>query len=239
MLMKIQAVENNEVMTKKYLLFDIDGTLINSGGAGKKAMTMAFQKYLGKGALIDGYAFAGKTDSQIIKEVVIKAGTEEAKAAEIIEKIKECYITNLKDSLGEATNFRVYPHVWDIVEACDKSSRFELALLTGNFQTGAKLKLQHVDLWKYFKWGVFGDISEERNDLAEMAYKTIQEREGNINRKDIVVIGDTSNDVRCGQAISATTVGIVSGFETESQVRSQNPDFLIHSFKELINLWKL
>lgn len=226
-------------MHKRYLLFDIDGTLVNTGGAGMRAMKAAIEKHLGDGNLLKDYSFAGRTDSQIFNDMVRKAGIQKDKVPETAGRLELAYITNLESTLKQAENFRLYPHVREVLDACRKSNAFDLALLTGNIREGAKLKLTHADLWKYFGWGVFGNISEDRIHLAKEACRIITRKAGNINRKDIIIIGDTTNDIRCGQAIAATTIAFAAGFEPEGKLRRKNPDYIINDFKELYSLFEL
>jgi len=124
-----------------------------------------------------------------------------------------------------------------LLETYQKKDGFELALLTGNFRAGAVLKLEHAGLWKYFKWGVFGNISEDRVLLAQSALKIIAEKEKDIRTKDIFIIGDTTNDIRCGKAIDATTVAFTAGFEPEEKLRACSPDFLVSDFNQLYDIF--
>jgi len=223
-------------MSKKYLLFDIDGTLINTGGAGLKAMKSTVKSILGNEELLKDYSFAGKTDSQIMNDMVRKSGLDDN--PETLSKLfEQTYIENLKTNLKNSDNFKIYPNVNDLIDLYKKNEGFELALLTGNFETGAKLKLEHAGLWKYFKWGVFGNLSEDRVHLAKDALKTITEKEKKVNTKNIFIIGDTTNDIRCGKAIDATTIAFTSGFESEEKLRTCSPDFMISDFSQLYDIF--
>ena len=163
-------------MKKKYLMFDIDGTLINSGGAGKKALILAFKKILGDGSFAQDYAFAGKTDIQIIEDIAMLAGVEKNGLEEKVKSIKQSYVNNLKITLQETETYRVYSYVNEVLETFYENNNFELALLTGNIYEGAKLKLEHGGLWEYFRWGAYGDISNNRIHLAEEAYTIISKK---------------------------------------------------------------
>jgi len=223
-------------MSKKYLLFDIDGTLINTGGAGLKAMKSTVKSILGNEELLKDYSFAGKTDSQIMNDMVRKSGLDDN--PETLSKLfEQTYIENLKTNLKNSDNFKIYPNVNDLIDLYKKNEDFELALLTGNFETGAKLKLEHAGLWKYFKWGVFGNLSEDRVHLAKDALKTITEKEKMVNTKNIFIIGDTTNDIRCGKAIDATTIAFTSGFEPEEKLRNCSPDFMVSDFSQLYDIF--
>ena len=223
-------------MAKKYLLFDIDGTLINTGGAGLKAMKSTVKSIFGNEELLKDYSFEGKTDSQIMNDMVRRSGLDDN--PETLSKLLEqTYIEKLKTNLKNSGNFRTYPNVNELLENYQKKEDYELALLTGNFETGAKLKLEHAGLWKYFKWGVFGNLSEDRVHLAKDALKTITEKEEKVNTKNIFIIGDTTNDIRCGKAIDATTIAFTLGFEPEEKLRTLSPDFMVSDFSQLYNIF--
>ena len=223
-------------MPKKYLLFDIDGTLINTGGAGLKAMKSTVKSILGNEELLKNYSFAGKTDSQIMNDMVRRSGLDDN--PETLSKLlAQTYIENLKTNLKNSDNFKIYPNVNDLIDLYKKNEGFELALLTGNFKIGAKLKLEHAGLWKYFKWGVFGNLSEDRVHLAKDALETITEKEKKVNTKNIFIVGDTTNDIRCGKAINATTIAFTSGFETEEKLRTCSPDFMVSDFSQLYDIF--
>jgi len=223
-------------MIRKFFLFDIDGTLVNTGGAGVRAMLAALKEALGDGDLVGDYSFAGKTDRDIVTTLIIDAGIERDRVGRLFETIRQSYVSRLKTTVKESPNFVVYPHVRDVLEALGNTEGCELALLTGNFRDGARIKLEHAGLWHYFGWGVFGDISEDRNNLARKAREIIVDKYGPVGPENIVVIGDTVNDIRCGRAIGATTVAYTRGFQPEETLRRENPDYLISDFNDLLPL---
>jgi phosphoglycolate phosphatase len=217
---------------KLYLLFDIDGTLINTGGEGLSAMKTAVTENLDDGDLLEGCSFAGKTDRQIIYDLIrrarVRTGTDE-KARSIYAR----YVELLKPALTHAENFFVYPHAAEVVEQFSRDSDLELALLTGNLSQSACMKLEHASLWHYFSWGVYGDVSEDRKDLARTALDMITTKDGPIDPRRIVIIGDTVSDIHCGQAIGATTISYAAGFEPAEKLLPANPDYLIDDFRRL------
>jgi len=221
---------------KKYLLFDIDGTLINTGGAGLKAMKAAVAQVLERKDLLDGYSFAGKTDAQIMKDMGRAAGLNK-NISGLCAALREHYLDQLKRNLENSDNFKIYPGARQLLEHYHNQADFELALLTGNFETGAELKLGHAGLWKYFKWGAFGNISEDRIHLAEHALETIAQKEKTLAPENIFVIGDTTNDIRCGKAIGAVTVAFSAGFEPEEKLRAGDPDYLVSDFSRMYDIF--
>ncbi|MBM4311236.1 MAG: HAD family hydrolase [Deltaproteobacteria bacterium] len=217
---------------KLYLLFDIDGTLVNTGGAGLRAMQGAAVECLGDGNLLEGFSFAGKTDRSIIHDLIRRAGIQNGfddKACCMNER----YIALLKPALAGAHNFLVYPYVHEVLEQFSRDNSLEPALLTGNLEQGARLKLEHAGLWSYFQWGVYGEVSENRNDLAHEALRSITAKDGPVDPRCIIIIGDTVSDIRCGQAICATTVAYSAGFEPAEKLLPAGPDHLIDDFRHL------
>ncbi len=217
---------------KLYLLFDIDGTLINTGGVGLSAMKIAVTENLGDGRLLEGCSFAGKTDRRIIYDLIRRAGIQtgtDDKARNIYAR----YVELLKPALAAADNFFVYPHAAAIVKQFSRDRTLELALLTGNLEQSARLKLEHAALWHYFRWGVYGDVSEDRNDLSRAALGSITAKDGPTDPRRIVIIGDTVSDIRCGQAIGATTIAYSAGFQPAEKLIPASPDYLTDDFREL------
>jgi len=217
---------------KLFLLFDIDGTLINTGGAGLRAMKTAATECLGDGNLLEGCSFAGKTDRQIIHGLIRRSGLQN-NADQKALTMYASYIKLLGENLAEAENFFVYPHAEHVLQLFRRNPTLELALLTGNLEQGARLKLEHASLWSYFSWGVYGDVSENRNDLARKALSIITEKNGPIDPRRIVIIGDTVNDIFCGQAIGATTIAYSAGFQPPEKLLPANPDHITDDFQHI------
>lgn len=225
-------------MKKKYLLFDIDGTLINADGAGKKALGMALEYHLRlPPEYLKDYSLAGKTDRGIIADIARMSGIHSRTIDTLAGKIADTYIDHLENRLKESENFCLYPNVKELLEKCAADRFLETALLTGNIQRGARLKLTHAGLWHFFEWGVYGDRHEDRNMLSKQALEHItNNNSAMVSPRDIFVIGDTVSDIRCGKAIDATTVAIVSDFQPENRLAAEHPDYLIHDFFELENI---
>ncbi len=217
---------------KLYLLFDIDGTLINTGGAGLRAMKNAAAKCLGDDNLLEGCSFAGKTDRQIIHGLIRRAGLQNDTDQKALS-MYALYIKMLRENLTEAENFFVYPHAEKILQQFSGDPGLELALLTGNLEQGARLKLEHAALWNYFSWGVYGDVSEDRNDLSRKALDIIRKKDGTTDPRRIIIIGDTVNDIRCGQTIGATTIAYSAGFEPVEKLLPAKPDHCTDDFSDI------
>jgi phosphoglycolate phosphatase-like HAD superfamily hydrolase len=154
----------------------------------------------------------------------------------LARRVIDSYVHNLSGALRDSDSYRLYPHAVEVLNRCTADTTVECALLTGNIREGARLKLEHGGLWDYFSWGVFGDISEERTHLAESARSIILEKNPAAAMRNIIIVGDTSNDILCAKAISATSVAFSGGFEAEHTLREQEPDYLIDDLIRIMDI---
>lgn len=225
-------------MDKKYLLFDIDGTLVHAGGAGRRAMNAALGEVGVKEEIVRRISFAGKTDRQIILTALRDSGFAAGAMPGLLAQTLDSYLLHLAAHLQEKPA-RPYPLVRELLQACGCCEHLELALLTGNVPAGGRLKLSSAGLWDFFSWGVFGNHSEERSELAREARRRIAAGNGGVDPRAIFIIGDTTADIACGQAIGAFTVAIVSDFEPREKLQAAGPDLLLDGFAPLFALWEL
>lgn len=206
---------------KLLLLWDIDGTLIASGGAGMIALQAALKSVFGiEGSLAD-IDFAGRTDRWIMREVFRKFGLPATE--ENFSRYFDGYVAGLPTALANP-NARVLPGVREILRAAAAHGAIAQGLLTGNMRRGAQAKLAHHGLWEHFAFGAFADDSEHRNDLGPHAVRRALEKHGVNFAKDAVwVIGDTPHDIACGKIIGARTLAVGTGGSTVAQLRTHQP----------------
>ncbi|MCU0235818.1 MAG: haloacid dehalogenase-like hydrolase [Acidobacteria bacterium] len=222
-------------MSKKFLLFDIDGTLVHAGGAGRRALNAALAEAGVKEEAVRPISFAGRTDRQIVLSALRASGFSGNDLPALLAQVLDSYVRRLAANLA-GQPVRVYPLAGELLRACCGRPDLEPALLTGNIPQGARLKLESAGLWGHFAWGVFGDHSEEREELAREAQRRIGSGNGGIDARDVFVIGDTTADIACGRAIGATTVAMISDFECEENLRAAAPDHLLRDFRPLFGL---
>ena len=225
-------------MTKKFLLFDVDGTLVHAGGAGRRALASALEESGAARGALDNFSFAGTTDRQIVLTALRNSGFAAGELPGTLARVLDSYLAHLAENLEEKP-VRACPFARELLQACSGRSDLELALLTGNIPEGARIKLESARLWDFFSWGIFGDHSEERVDLAQEAFRRLAARDGGLDPRDVFVIGDTGADVACGRAIGAFTVAVISDFEPRDKLRAAAPDLLLDDLSPLFRLWDL
>ena len=215
---------------KHLLLWDIDGTLIASGGAGMRALQVALRDEFGvEGSLAD-IDFAGRTDTWIIREVFRKFSLPAT--PENFARYFDGYVAALPAELINP-NARVLPGVREILRAAAAHGGIAQGLLTGNMRRGAQVKLAHHGLWEHFEFGAFADDSEYRNDLGPHAVRRALERHGvNFAADDVWVIGDTPHDIACGKIIGARTLAVGTGGATLDQLRAHAPTAVMENLAD-------
>src|SRR5438093_3314438 len=177
------------------LLFDIDGTLVLTGGAGRRAMSLAFEDVLGIRDAFDGLPMAGRTDSWILSDAVAAHGVP--LDASTFARFHEVYLRRLEVEIEKPGDSRkgVMPGIRELLDALSARDDVYLALLTGNFEAAARLKLEYFDLWRYFRCGAFGDAAPDRNGLLPKALARVTSCGGlTISPEHTIVIGDTPLD---------------------------------------------
>lgn len=206
---------------KFLLLWDIDGTLIASGGAGMRALQTALRTIFGiEGSLAD-IDFAGRTDTWIMRAVFKKFSLDPS--PENFARFFAGYIAALPAELHNP-HARVLPGVREILRAAADHGAIAQGLLTGNMRRGAEVKLAHHNLWQHFDFGAFGDDSEFRNDLGPHALRRALERHDvHFPAENVWVIGDTPHDIACGKIIGARTLAVATGSSSLAELRAQTP----------------
>lgn len=214
-------------MPRKVIFFDIDGTLLNSGGAGQRAMEMAITCSLGIDQPFNGILTAGRTDRGIVQEIFGRHQVEDTEQNR--DRFRDGYLSWLPRSLTESPGL-LLPGIPTLLDGLEQAEDIELSLLTGNYREGASIKLQHYNLDSRFTAGGFGDDEPDRDDVARAALASVQEFVPGIKGADTMVIGDTPADIRCARAIGAIAVGVATGHYSYQVLRESAPDLLFDDF---------
>ncbi len=216
----------------KLLLFDIDGTLIHSGGAGKRAMGRSFEKVWGIPNGFQDIDLMGRTDPSILKEVLNKQRI--AWTANEVERFREYYFFFLAEELDVPNpDKRLCPGIQALLAACNDRMDLSLGLLTGNWRYGAFLKLRWFGIECFFPFGAFADDAADRNKLVPIAVERFKRNQNaDISNRDVYVIGDTPLDIRCALPYGVHTVAVATGVHTIHQLAVEKPDFLFENFTD-------
>jgi phosphoglycolate phosphatase-like HAD superfamily hydrolase len=215
---------------RRLLLFDIDGTLITSGGAGEAALKDAMRSRFGVEEDLAGIILAGATDARIARELLEKHGI--AVSSENVAALLDTYLGHLSDRIGRHDG-KLLPGIVPLLNVLSHREDAVLALLTGNVSRGAEIKLTHYGVWDFFEFGAFADDHHDRNELGKFARARALERHGEeFPPSRIYVIGDTPKDIECGRAIGACTVAIATGHYSAAELKDHSPDFLFEDLSD-------
>lgn len=212
-------------------LFDIDGTLIHTGGAGVKAFARALKSEFGVANGTEKIRFGGRTDTSLIRELFGHAGVPHT--AENAQRFLESYVFWLDYLLTESGAGGPCPGVFEFIDALRGSENPpRIGLLTGNTRLGSEIKLRHYRMWHLFETGGFGDDDEDRNRIAAIARDRGNRLLGReLAGEEILVIGDTPRDIECGRAIGARVLAVATGGATFEVLQEHQPDWLVPSLE--------
>jgi phosphoglycolate phosphatase len=214
------------------IFFDVDGTLIRTGGAGVQAFDQTFTtEFNVQNGTVD-LTFAGKTDLSIVREFFRRHHLDPS--PEQFQRFFDLYVFWL-DHLLHTTQGGICPGVWNFIHNSQAIPHPPLlGLLTGNIRLGAEIKLRHYYLWDSFEIGAFGDDHEDRNQLAVIALQRAQSVLGSdLEAKDVLVVGDTPLDVQCAKTIGAQSLAVATGPYALDQLKATNPTQAVTSLGEV------
>ncbi len=202
------------------LLWDIDGTLLDTGRAGVFALEDAARDVLGMSPDFKRLETAGVTDVEIAAGIVKQAGRPADSA--VVDRFLRVYEDRLPEALPRKVG-RVLPGVRDLLEEIAARQDIFSMLLTGNTRAGAQAKLTHYGLAGFFKEGAFSDGLPDRRSIARQALDQVRKRQPDFDVENVYVIGDTPHDVHCGLAIGSRTIAVASGSYGEDALRALHP----------------
>lgn len=201
------------------VLFDIDGTILKTRGAGREAMDAAFLRVCGWSRATAGVDLAGNTDTRILRQVMERHGAESVD----LDALKDAYLDALRGLLAEPGRVEACPGVHALVERLDGVA--DVGLLTGNWSDGARVKLAAVGLDEALRWGAYAEDGPHRDALLPVARARARER--GLDDTVALVIGDTPADVRCARAGGGVAVAVETGFSTPEALARARPDLQV------------
>lgn len=224
----------------KLLLFDLDGTLVRAGGAGRKALDRAIRDVYGVRPGPADYSLAGKTDLRNFSEA-IKAVTGRRPSRAAIERVHRAYLRRLPHYVRVARRGKKYGYprgVRRLLKRLGSEPGVLLGLGTGNMEQGARIKLEPSGFNGYFKFGGFGSDSFSRPVLLQTAFRRAKKlpQGKSLRPRDVFVIGDTPLDVEAGRAAGFKTVGVGTGYAKWEHLCAAKPDYLAKDYRDLA-LW--
>lgn len=212
-------------------LFDIDGTLISSGGAGRRAVESAFAEHHGRPDACSGFSFAGMTDRAIARRALVGLGLAPDGAAieAAIDAVLATYLRLLEEEVRQADDYRVHAGIHLALHALETTAAWSgnvaVGLGTGNLEAGARIKLARVGLDGRFAFGGYGSDAEDRAQLLRVGAERGAARLGRaVDECRVVVIGDTPKDIEAARAISAEVIAVATGPYSVAELSACGPD---------------
>ena len=223
----------------KVLLFDVDGTLIRGGGAGRKALNRAAYELYGKKNACSELSLAGRTDRYNFRETY-RVATGKKPTRGVVERLHQAYLRFLPYYVKAAIRRRTYripPGLKALLKHLSRDRRVLLGLGTGNMEKGARIKLEPSGFNAYFLFGGYGSDAFHRHSLLKKAVLRAKKlAHASFTAKDVYVIGDTPFDVSAGKKAGYKTVAVGTGYSDWKELAASSPDHLAKDFKD-IKLW--
>jgi phosphoglycolate phosphatase len=215
---------------QKLYLWDIDGTLISVGGAGERALVHAIRDRFGIEGDLSAIDYSGRTDRRIAHMLHEHYGIDKTDSS--LQGFLDAYIAHLEEEIVN-TRMQVLPGILEILDQIENNPLLHQGLLTGNLLRGSEIKLKHFNLWHYFRFGAYSNLSMNRNELAGYALMEAKKATGiSFFPENVYVIGDTPHDIECGRTIHAKTVAVATGKYSAEQLRAHNPHFLFENLSD-------
>lgn len=224
-------------MKRKLILFDIDGTLILTGGMAAGLMAESVSAVLGHPIQWAIRDFVGNTDHSILSTLLRRNGATEPMLEELVHEALVRYLRQLQAALKKDGAIQILPGVLKLLKTLKTDHRFALGLLTGNVREGARIKLRPYKLFDYFPVGAFGDDALHRNQLPGFAIQRAEKYyQCFFDRTDIWIVGDSVNDIKCAQANHLRSLAVATGHEQQSELETQHPSMIVPNLKDTNNV---
>jgi phosphoglycolate phosphatase-like HAD superfamily hydrolase len=223
------------IIEMKLLLFDLDGTLMLSGGAGARAIDRAFAELYRIEGAFGEIVPDGKTDPLIFREIIANHGLAVADESAAFAELERVYARHLSDEMPRSDAARLMPGVHTLLERLQALDQVSLGLLTGNFEATARIKLAHFGLNRFFPFGAFASDNGDRSRLVPIA---VRRAENHLGRsidlgRHVVVIGDTPRDVECALIHGATAIGIAASRYTADDLAAVGAHHVLPTLEDV------
>jgi phosphoglycolate phosphatase len=224
---------SEKTILKRLVLFDIDETMISSDGAGRRAFARVLEREYAIPEEIGHINMSGKTDPQILKEIFEFAKKPHLHTDETLAEFYRHYLEVLKEEILISKTYIIHPGVPALLAQLEAQQEVFLALVTGNIEAGARLKLDRVKLNEYFPIGAYGSDSANRLDLPEIAVKRANEYfNQDFNKDEVVVIGDSVNDILCAKHYGVKCIAVNTGKTGKSELEKHFPEYLFSDLSQ-------
>lgn len=220
----------NIIKKNSLVLYDIDGTILSSSGVGGKSLRKGIFKALNIDLELPDLRLSGKTDYQIIREVMEELEIEYTRKTE--DNILNLYLEVLQDELSKS-QVHIFPGITESLDLL-KQMEVEIGLLTGNVRKGAFIKLNAVGLHNHFDIGAFGSDDHRRNELVPIAIKKYADLNKSFDFENTWIIGDTPRDVECAKIHGAKCIAVATGVHSFEELKQTNADYVVHNLSELL-----
>ncbi|HEX9940709.1 MAG TPA: HAD family hydrolase [Thermoanaerobaculia bacterium] len=219
----------------KLVLFDIDGTLLDCGPQVRPLFASALVEVFGTAGDVDRYDFTGRTDPRIVLDLVIAAGVPEREAREKLPRVRELYAERLSEAL-DRRRMRLLPGVEELLERLAAREDVVLALLTGNWEPGARTKLSRFDLNRFFGFGAFGCDGVERSELPPIALERAERWAGRRFRPaETLIVGDSRHDVSCARDHGIPCLAVATGRTPAEILHAAGADWVVPDLRAAVD----
>jgi phosphoglycolate phosphatase-like HAD superfamily hydrolase len=219
-------------MILRLALFDIDGTLLTTQGRAVQALLAALEAVYGVRPANDGYLMDGKTELRIVHELLVQVGLDRASIERELPRFWPRYERELETAIHSSTT-TVYTGVRELIRRMREETSVAIALLTGNCEAAARIKLEAAGLSGAFAFGAFGQHHEAREELPAVALAEAERRMGlTLNGKAVSILGDTPNDVFCAKPLGLRAIAVATGRYDRHALAAARPDYLFSDFTD-------
>ena len=219
-------------MSRRVVLFDIDGTLLSAGPVSKRSFEAALREIFGTVGAAATYDYSGKTDPQIVRELMRGAGFSDEEIEKRRPRVLDRYRERLAASIV-SEDVVPKPGVLPLLEALDAEPAALLGLLTGNLEPNARVKLAPLDANRFFPFGAYGSDHEDRYRLPAIALERARQVfDLSLEGRDLVIVGDSVHDVLCGRSLGVRAVAVATGRTSPERLAEVSPDVVLDDFSD-------